>query len=369
MSVPVALVAGLHASARTAVVDRLLAAHPGAVAVHHDLRAIADGRVVRTVRDAWGLRDRTVIRLEHPCVTCTVREDLLPELTRLADTSRLLVADLWDSVEPRAVAEFLEHAETLRLTAVVTAVDARLTPVDVCRGETLTESGRIGTAGDERCVAEVLARQIEYATALAVPDPDDDLDLCRELLSHLAPTTPQHLPDDPPPPVTGPALHPRELAARVDPATARLPQEAATGEVTTVVWRRTAPLHPARFFDAMDALASESVRSRGRFWLANRPDRMLAWDATAGVVTVEDVGPWLASLPEAAWEMVPPIRRAAAALDWTADHGDRVQHLTFTAPDLDRDRVHALLDGCLLTPDESPENVEDPFAPFLPGPA
>jgi len=223
-------------------------------------------------------------------------------------------------------------------------------------------------------MAEVLTRQIEYATALVLPEvlppplpglTDDDLDLCREVLGHLAPMTPVALPGEPLPAFSRSALCTRELAARVDQPTAQLPCEAHTSAADTVVWRRTRPLHPTRFFAAMDALAAESVRSRGRFWLANRPDRLLALDAVAGVVTVEDTGPWLAALPEAAWELVPPARRVAAALDWSTAHGDRVQHLVFTGPGLDRELLHAQLDSCLLGPDEPAVDLDDPFADLL----
>ncbi|MFC0039892.1 GTP-binding protein [Actinomadura rayongensis] len=373
MSVPVVLVAGLHGPAREAVVDRLLRERPGSLAVHHDLRAITGGNAVRVVRDAAGARDRAVVRLVHGCVTCTVREDLVPVLRSHARHAALLIVDLWDSVEPRTVAEAL-HAEGFGLTGVLTALDPELTPVDVCRGEPLQAVGKPGAAGDERHLAEVLVRQIEYATALVLPevlpgvlpgtDPED-VALCADLLGHFAPLTPVHRPGDPLPPLDGPPLCARDLAARLDPATARLPPGASTDAADTVVWRHTAPLHPERFFDAADALAIESVRSRGRFWLATRPDRMLAWDAVAGIVTVEDAGPWLASLPAAAWDLVPPLRRAAASLDWTPPHGDRVQHLVFTGADLDRARIHALLGSCLLAPGESAAGLDDPFAPFL----
>ncbi|GAA4085767.1 CobW family GTP-binding protein [Actinomadura miaoliensis] len=377
MSVPVVLVAGLHATARAAVVDRLLREHPGGLAIHHDLREIAGGLVTRTVRTADTVLEQAAVRLEHGCVTCTVREDLVPQLLRYARQAELVVVDLWDCVEPRSVAEALAHPEwngDIRLTGVLTAVDAELMPTDICRGERLTEVGKPGAVADERYLAEVLAHQIEYATALVVPDTlpaplppagDDDLRLCREILGHLAPMTPVTMPGEPLPPLTGPALCPHELAARVDPATAQLPCQAHTPAVDTVVWRRTAPLHPARFFDAMDVLATESVRSRGRFWLANRPDRMLAWDAVAGIVTVEDVGPWLAALPDPAWETVPPARRLAASLDWSSDHGDRVQHLVLTGPGLDPHQIYALLDSCLLGPGEPATGMDDPFADIL----
>ncbi|MFC7584379.1 CobW family GTP-binding protein [Nonomuraea antimicrobica] len=309
MPTPVVLVAGLHATARTATVDRLLAGHPGAVAVHHDLREVVRGRVRRGVRDRTGVLDTAEVRLAHGCVTCTVREDLLPQLVTLAPRASLLVVELWDSVEPRSVAEALdceEAGETLWLTAVLTALDAAAMPVDLTRGERLGEVGRSAAAGDQRYLAEVLVRQLEYATALVLHGGDeDDRDLSRRVLAHLAPFTPVH-PVQALPPVTSTRLCAADLAERVDPATAQLPGDARTDEIVTAVWHSRRPLHPARLFEAVDELVTESVRSRGRFWLATRPDHLLAWDAVAGIVSVEDAGPWLAALPEAAWELVSP---------------------------------------------------------------
>jgi G3E family GTPase len=371
----------MHGPARAAVVDRLLRENPGARAIHHDLREIAADLVLRVVRDADLVHEHTLIRLAHGCISCTVREDLLPELLRQAASEpSLLIVELWDSVEPRSVVEAIAvgSAGELRITAVLAALDPELTPVDLCRDEALSEVGKVGSRGDRRHFAEVLARQIEYATALVLPEvlpyplppvEQESLALCRDVLGHLAPLTPVHLPDDSLPRLTGAALCVTELAARVDPATAQFPGESATTAATTVVWRRSGPLHPNRFFDVVDELAAGTVRSRGRFWVDNRPNRMLAWEAAAGVVTVADAGPWLASLPDTAWESLPPVRRAAAALDWSPEHGDRVQHLVFTGPDLDRDQLHALLDACLLTPAEltTPWRVDsdDPFARLL----
>ncbi|MDP4509320.1 CobW family GTP-binding protein [Nonomuraea turcica] len=367
MPTPVALVAGLHRSARAAAVERLLRRHPGAVAIHHDLRTIGAGRVERVVRDVSGVLDVAEVRLAHGCVTCTVREDLLPELLRRAGTASLLIVDLWDSVEPRPVAEALAAAETVRLVCVHTALDAEHMPVDICRGDRLSETGQ-AAAGDQRYLAEVLARQIEYAATLSLHGGDaEDTELSTAVLGHLAP----HTPIVTRPEIAGAALCVHELAERVDPATAQLPADAQTGEITTLVWHRLRPLHPSRLFEAMDELVTTTVRSRGRFWLANRHERMLAWDAVAGAVSVEDAGPWLAALPEAAWDLVAPARRAAAALDWNPIVGDRVQHLVFTGPDLDRDRIISLLDSCLIDHDDALPGAaewaghDDPFAPML----
>ncbi|TMR20746.1 hypothetical protein ETD86_17835 [Nonomuraea turkmeniaca] len=370
MPIPVALVAGLHASARAAAVDRLLRRHPGAVAIHHDLRPIDAGRIQRVVRDVSGTLDRAEIRLAHGCMTCTVREDLLAELLRRSTTASLLIVDLWDSAEPRPVAEALAGPEAsgrLRLACVHTALDAEHMPVDICRGDRLSETGQ-AAGGDQRFLAEVLARQIEYATSLSLHGGDaEGTELATAVLGHLAPHTPI---------LTGPEISDaawcvHELAERVDPATAQLPADAQTGEITTLAWHRLRPLHPIRLFDAVDELVTTTVRSRGRFWLANRHPRMLAWDAVAGAVSVQDAGPWLAALPEAAWDLVAPARRAAAALDWNPIIGDRVQHLVFTGPDLDRDRIVSLLDSCLIDHDDALPGAaewaghDDPFAPML----
>ncbi|MEO3808189.1 GTP-binding protein [Sphaerisporangium sp. B11E5] len=367
MSTPVVLVAGLHATARTAVVDQLLREHPGALAVHHDLKAITQGRIERVVRDGDRIVDLAEMRPAHGCVTCTVREDLLPWLVQHAGQAPLLVTELWDSVEPRSVAEALDCEEAhdlLRLTGVLTALDAEHLPVDIVRGDDLADSGHQAAAGDRRYLAEVLARQLEFATALILRGGDEeDHDLTRAILTHLAPCTPVvagTLPE-----VTGAALCVRELAERVDPPTAQLPCDTRTGEITTVVWRRLRPLHPGRFFAAVDELVTGSVRSRGRFWLPTQPDRVLAWDAVAGVVSVEDCGPWLISLPEAAWELMSPARRTVASLDWNPIIGDRVQHLVFMGPDLDRERLLGLLDSCLLAPDEAEARLEDPFTSLI----
>ncbi len=119
--------------------------------------------------------------------------------------------------------------------------------------------------------------------------------------------------------------------------------------MTTLVWRRRRPFHPERLYAALEDLTCAAARSRGRFWLADKPDTLLHWDAAGGALCVEGAGPWLAALPDAAWEMVPPVRRAAAALEWHPEHGDRCQHLVFTSPGLDRDGLERLLESCLLT--------------------
>lgn len=446
----VAIVAGLHADARRATVARLLHDVPGSVVLHHDLATAAAGTVIRTIRDATGILDAGEAPLVNDCACCALREDLVPELRRLAAAGqvRLAIVELWDSVEPKAMAEVITSGG-LTLTGVITAVDPALLLPCLGNGDDLADTGLAAAATDQRTVADTFARQLEYAPVLAVLDSEEADDEDRELLGQLHPTalqiplgggdlaarawpeygytgTARPVPGDPvgtarpghdgladparpvsgdptdsAPPVYGdpvgsaasatgdpvgdappapsdpagaaPPAHgapagsavppPRSQLARAalagfdveaaaaaqHPACALLPVEADACGVSTFVWHRCRPFHPERLYAALEDLTCAAARSRGRFWLADKPDALLHWDAAGGALCVEGAGPWLASLPDAAWELVPPVRRAAAALDWHPEHGDRCQHLVFTSPGLDRDGLERLLDHCLLT--------------------
>ncbi|MFD4349186.1 CobW family GTP-binding protein [Streptomyces coelicoflavus] len=362
---PVVIVGGLHADARRAAVARLLADVPGSVVLHHDLATAAAGTVVRTVRDATGILDAGEAPLVNDCACCALREDLVPELVRLAEAggTPLAVVELWDSVEPKAMAEVVT-AGGFTVTGVITAVDPALVLPYLGNGDDLAEGGLAAAATDQRTVADTFARQLEYASVLALaeslpgsPEADDE---DRELLTQLHPTA-RRVPighgDPAGAPEAGAELARAALAgfdveaaaAAQHPACALLPAEADAHGVATLVWHRRRPFHPERLYAALEDLTCAAARSRGRFWLAGKGDTLLHWDAAGGALCVEGAGPWLAALPDAAWDLVPPVRRAAAALDWHPEHGDRCQHLVFTSPGLDRDGLERLLESCLLT--------------------
>ncbi|WP_217207153.1 GTP-binding protein [Streptomyces sp. AC550_RSS872] len=360
----VVIVAGLHVDARRATVDRLLADLPDSVVLHHDLATATAGTVVRTIRDATGLVSTGEAPLVNDCACCALREDLVPELLRIQEAggTRMAVVELWDSVEPKAMAEVVT-AGGLTLTGVITAVDPALVLPYLGNGDDLAERGLAAAATDQRTVADTFARQLEYAPVLAVADSPEADDEDRELLAQLHPTARQvPIPTDDltvPPPRNRPqsllassalsGFDVESAGAAQHPACALLPAEADAHGVTTLVWHRRRPFHPERLYAALEDLTCAAARSRGRFWLADKPDVLLHWDAAGGALCVESAGPWLASLPDAAWDMVPPIRRAAAALDWHPEHGDCCQHLVFTSPALDRDGLEQLLESCLLT--------------------
>ncbi|MFJ8474327.1 CobW family GTP-binding protein [Kitasatospora sp. NPDC094011] len=356
---PVVVVAGLHAEERLAAVQELTAGAVDAVVLRHDLRDASLGLVHRELRDADGEFDTDSVPLVNDCACCALREDLLPRLLEIADEGRygLAVVELWGGSDPHPAVELIAGGEVagrpleeaVELAGVVTAVEPERLIDELSVPDDLAEHGEHTAAGDQRTRAEALAHQVEYATTLAVPRTaahTPGLALLRQLhpTARVVRLGTGGL--------TRAALGGFDVAAardRVNPAIALLPQEYDEAGVTTLVWERRRPLHPERLHRALELLVPAAQRSRGRFWLANRPDLMLAWDAAGANLAVEECGPWLTSLPDAAWDLYPPARRAAAALDWHPLHGDRVQQLSFTAEGLDVDGITELLDSCLLT--------------------
>ncbi len=130
------------------------------------------------------------------------------------------------------------------------------------------------------------------APVLAVIDSDEADDEDRALLAQLHPTARRV-------PAASAELARAALAgfdveaaaAAQHPACALLPQDADEAGVTTFVWHRRRPFHPERLYHALEDLCCVAARSRGRFWLADRPDTLLAWDAAGGALCVESAGP------------------------------------------------------------------------------
>lgn len=216
----------------------------------------------------------------------------MPELERLADAglTRLAVVELWDSVEPKAMAEVVASSG-LTLTGVITAVDPALLLPYLGNGDDLADGGLAAATTDQRTVADTFARQLEYAPVLAIAPSEEADDEDRALLAQLHPTARQvpigegdfawPLPT-PRTPLAEAALAGFDVeaaAAAQHPACALLPADADECGVATLVWHRCRPFHPERLYEALEDLTCAAARSRGRFWLADRPDTLLHWDA------------------------------------------------------------------------------------------
>lgn len=174
----------------------------------------------------------------------------------------------------------------------------------------------------------------------------------------------------------GARLHnPIASAGWVEPGTMTAALEPTYGGVTTAVWRARLPFHAQRLYDALPSLVDGIARSRGSVWLASHPDTRFCWDGAGRNLSLGSLGPWLVDLDPERWHEVGPTYRASAALDWHPVLGDRGSQLALTGTGVDPDEVAALLDSCLVTPDElvapgiAATLAPDPFADLLEEPS
>ncbi|HEY4460461.1 MAG TPA: GTP-binding protein [Pseudonocardiaceae bacterium] len=365
------VVAGLPDEATATLTEDLRATRPGTVSMHHDLSRVAQGIVLRRLRSA---RQNTieVLELAHGCVSCTLREDVLPMLGKLAAIPdvRRIVLRVDPVIEPDAVCWAIQQSpvDNLEIEAIVTAIDARTWLAAATDDRELSEHGLAVTPEDERTLAQVAVGQVEFADALVLVGATDAK--TRAVLDRLAPRAP------------------RARLADLDPAALleRIPLDARRGApddphgpvllgqppldieegVTTVLFHEARPFHPGRLQYALDALLDGVVRTRGRIWLASQPDAVLWLESAGGGLNLGRVGEWLAASDPEQWPDDPP-RRAMAALRWHPYYGDRAQDLAILVHEGDAQQLLATVRAALLTDSELAQgwsswpDLPDPF--------
>ena len=358
MRLTVVILAGLHADVARETANRMLAERPGrTVVVEHDLRELAGGRVVRTLRDENGSQ-HLVVDLAHGCVGCTLRESVLPALAECArhERYRTVILALPPGVEPEPVTRELTFGSVGRVPmrrivtvhAVVTALDPALLIADADGAETLAHRGLACAPTDDRFVSEVLIRQIEHADVLVGPAASAEP---ASLLAQLNPSAALLPPHRAGGLVLGPSSHdPRAAARRADPGAVPTLPSAGPGPASSFTWRGRRPLHPGRFYAGLEQLVPAVLRTRGHVWLASRPDTRYALATSGPRVQLISTGSWP---------------------DGNAVFETNPSDLGFTGLDMDADRLSALLDWASLTSSEYAagpgrwKSLPDPFTPAL----
>ncbi|WP_435155351.1 ribosome hibernation factor-recruiting GTPase MRF [Amycolatopsis sacchari] len=361
MRTPVTLIAGLDPAANARLADQLH--RPGTALVHHNLREITSGVVRRRLR--LGHRDETVtLELAHGCVSCTLREDLLPLLRRLAGMPEVdrIVVRLDESMEPEPVCWAIENvlvgdrtvSEFVEVEAVCATVDRANWLDDATGDDTLAERGRQASPEDERTVAQVALSQVEFADVLVLSGtPADTWQAMRTaaVLDRVAPAALRVELGEPLPAVP-PDARRGEVTDMHGPLLRGEPPLHPDCGVAVLLFTARRPFHPARLHEAIDVLLDGVVRTRGRAWVASQPERALWIESAGGGLGVGDAGPWLAAAEGPAWEDVSPERRALASLRWDPEFGDRAQELVVVTDRATPDEVSGALRGALLTDEE-----------------
>ncbi|MDI2034491.1 GTP-binding protein [Paenarthrobacter nitroguajacolicus] len=359
------VVSSLDSQCRESATERLGRTHGNSVVVLHDL---LDGSLVlRRVYREGRLIERETTVLEHGCLSCTVRLDVVPTAERLAASGfGHVVLGL-----PPGVATGMALAELRRSLEGPVVIDNAVLAVDpadvdnhIWDRHTLFESGFTSMPTDERTSGEFLVGEFgQVDTVLMAPGLGAVLSgeagegtepwlTGEELLGELAPHANLVGPAD----VFRPGcFDPAEAAARNRPGVVRLPASDSRGSFTTVLHKAGRPLHPGRFRDALPHLASGTHWLRGRLWIASAPEIRIAVQGIGPRVWLESTGKWLADsndrAPGATGQRHHQGVDVDAALDWQPSYGDRGTVLAITgySQDVDPQEVRELLDRCQLT--------------------
>ncbi|MGY4767493.1 CobW family GTP-binding protein [Kribbella sp. CWNU-51] len=358
---PVTLLTGVDDGFRGAVAgNTLAAAGPAGVLIEYDVSGLTEGSVVRIARTATGVIDREVIRMAHPCASCAMRGSLVELLLSIAAVEQYDVAivDLPSAGDTQALAEEIaqDGAGELRVDAVVATVDTGSVIDDLTGDQLIQDRGVPTAAEDGRAIAEVVARQLEYANAAVLSSDDDTVRALARAINPqlLVRTTPAGL--------IGVRL---QAPDATEPGSITAPQD--DGPVRTLVWQSDRPFHPERLYDALEDLVAGTARGRGTLWIATQHRNRLSWDSFGTNIALGVLGPWLADLPADRWSTVGQQHQARSALEWHPEYGDRASYLSITGVGLDVRELRERLDGCVLRADEPVHPLTDPFAPYLEG--
>jgi G3E family GTPase len=345
---PVTVLSGFLGAGKTTVLNHLLANRDGlkvAVIVNDMSEINIDAQLVRGGAGALARVEERLVEMTNGCICCTLREDLLVEVARLARERRFdcLLIESTGISEPLPVAETFTFAgddglslgDVARLDTMATVVDAAAFARDLGSVDDLRERGEALGPDDERSVVDLLVDQVEFADVLIVNkvdlvDPDELVRLealLRRLNAHARIVRAERgrvAPAD----VVGTGAFDFERAAEAPGWLAVLRgeegSEADEYGFSSFVYHRDRPFHPARLWERVNGAFPGVVRSKGFFWLASRPAIAAEWSTAGGVIHVGPAGAW-----------------------WSA--GDRRQELVFIGTDLDEAAVTAELDACLLT--------------------
>lgn len=302
---PLVVLSTLDPVLRDSVVAGAVMDDPRTVVLRHDIVSDGEtGSLRRVVLDGQGVVEDVLVPLEHACLSCAVREDVIPTLRRLAGDGRWtsVLLGLPVSAESLPAARAL-HAQmqlggalaALRLSAVATAVDVEAFEANLLGDDLLVDRQLALAEDDERAVGEALAAQVEHADVIVVAGDPGRNPVGADLLEHLRAADSRRVDG-----LHGFAMGEllsrshdlRTAEGRMNPNDMPDRTGPAAHGVWTITLQTERPFHPERLLDRIEELACGRVRGRGVFWVPTRPDSACAWDGVGGQLSIGELGPW-----------------------------------------------------------------------------
>lgn len=387
---PVTVLSGFLGAGKTTLLNYVLNNREGmrvAVIVNDMSDVNIDAQIIRDGGAELSRSEEKLVEMSNGCICCTLREDLLIEIKRLAEEGRFdyLLIESTGISEPLPVAETftfrdeneISLSDIAQLDTMVTVVDGYNFMRDYSSLDFIADRGESMSKDDTRTVVDLLIEQIEFCDVLVLnktdlmgPDEIARLEGVLKTLNPRAEIVHSSFGQVSLNRIINTGLFDFEAAQDAPGWLTELrgehvPETEEYG-INSFVYRARLPFHPQRIWDWFGQEWSGVIRSKGNFWIATRPQYCGIWSQAGAISRNELAGFWWAASPKEYW---PEDAESHAAITarWEEPYGDRQQELVMIGMDMDKVALIKAFDDCLLTDAEIALGIDgwkvlaDPF--------